>query len=489
MKIILLIVLISISHSTLAQSSFFKTYKRPSHERTFSAIETPTGSFIVTGEMRETGYFGVNQGYIAKLSSSGEIVKEILINPNNNSRVCMIIPYKHENADYLCIGSTDSAAGSDLYSRIFFYGLDSNLNLTEQKLFSFQKDNIVVPWRNYISGDSIMYLLNDNISSSKDSKAINFISVIKYHLPFDSLSNFKADFNSYSQDLIYKVIKKEIDVYIIQQRLIIQLDEDLNYIATKHYNNDFPSTIDLTRFSDASYLFTGGAFNQINTNSQIGCFHYDTDDVAIDSLFYTPSTDTNFYGGARENTVINGNNVFISGFYNVDAWMFPYNYNPSWVTITKTDINLNVISTHFFGGDAQYCPYSIIATADGGCFVNGYSYDYLNNLQFGDYELDVFALKVNSEGIITDIPEVATWKYTNAIVYPNPGRDNLTIQSGPQINGALFSLFDMQGHTLLEEKITTTQSRINTLNLSSGTYLWRIIYKGKIIETGKWVKE
>lgn len=31
--------------------------------------------------------------------------------------------------------------------------------------------------------------------------------------------------------------------------------------------------------------------------------------------------------------------------------------------------------------------------------------------------------------------------------------------------------------------------RVNTLGLSIGTYPWQIVYKNKVVESGKWVKE
>jgi hypothetical protein len=158
------------------------------------------------------------------------------------------------------------------------------------------------------------------------------------------------------------------------------------------------------------------------------------------------------------------------------------------VSVTKADMNLNVLSSHFYGGDRQYCPFSIIPTADGGCFVTGYSYDYINNLPVGDYGLDIFALKVNSEGLITDLPEQPEARAHDAILFPNPGRDFLNIQSGPQISGAQFTLYDMQGRPVLQENINTTQLRLQTSNLPAGTYPWQIVFKNKVIESGKWVK-
>lgn len=481
--------LLCISQSLVAQTNFFKTYRRPSHERAFSSVQLNNGSFMIAGEMRESGINGINDGYLATISETGEIVNETLINPFDNSRLCIITPYNYENAAYMCVGSTDSLAGSDTYSRIVFYGLDAGMNITWQKLFSFQKNYMIVPWQQYISHDSIMYLANTNTKTNSTPGLSNYATIIKYRLPFDSLSNYKVDFYSHSLDLLLKEIKQELDIYLYPSRIVVKLDKDLNYISTKNYNDRFLVNIDLTSINDTTFLFTGTAVNDLHNNSLVGSIKYNDNDVAIDSLFFTPSIDTTFYAGARQNTTINGNSIFITGFYNVYAMPFPYNYNPSWVSVTKTDMDLNVISNHFYGGDAQYCPYSIIPTTDGGCFITGYSYDYLNNYPIGEYELDIFALKVNADGLTTALPDQPNAISHDAIIYPNPGCDYLNIQSGPQIGGAQFTMYDMQGHALLEEKVGNTRVRLNTTNLLPGIYPWKIVFKNKVIESGKWVKE
>ncbi|MEW6136512.1 MAG: T9SS type A sorting domain-containing protein [Bacteroidota bacterium] len=74
-------------------------------------------------------------------------------------------------------------------------------------------------------------------------------------------------------------------------------------------------------------------------------------------------------------------------------------------------------------------------------------------------------------------------------MYPNPGREMLTIESGPQIAGAAFVLFYMAGKPLLQHKLIHSTETISTTHLPSGLYLWNITFKGKPVENGKWLKE
>ncbi len=449
MKAIIIILFSLIGPILVAQNTFFINYARPSYERAFSAVEMQDGSFLLAGEIRQAGYNGVNEGYLVKISPIGEIIQEKFINPQNTARLCLVIPFQYANASFLCIGSSDSLAGDDSFGNKIFYGLDSNLNIIYSKHFGYKYNYTIYPWQYALDNDSVMYLMSDYVRVNANSDIARMIDVVKYKLPLDSIVSYSNEDYSLTMDLLLKNSISKLDLYIFPSNKRITLDENLNYISSSNYPADFLTSICTTPLFDSDYLITGASFRIFSNNLQLGCIKHDYSNNPVDSLFYTPSEDTNFYAGARENTAINGNYIYITGFYNVNAMWFPYNYNPSWVTVTKADLELNMISTHFYGGDAQYCPYSIMPTSDGGCFITGYSYDYINNLPNGNYELDIFALKTDANGLITELPDQPQAKAHDAILYPNPGRENITIQSGPQISGALFTLYDMQGRAVL----------------------------------------
>ena len=486
MKVILLLLLIFTSEVSQAQYNFFKTYFKPSHERAFSAVEMPDGSFLLAGEIQQSGYNDVNEGYLVKLTSMGEVVQSKIINPVNSTRLCLLLPCQFENASYICIGSSDSLAGDDFYGNKIFYAIDDNLNILFSKQFGYKYNYLNYPWQYKMENDSTMYLLSDNIRINQNNSLERFVDVVKYRLPFDSLLSYTSPNYAIVGDLLLKSNDTILDLYLFPSNRRITLDENLQYLQTSNYPIDFRSNICTTLLDENGYLIVGEYADPSTGNDELGCLKMDNNDAPIDSLIYNPSEDTSFYAGARENTAINGNFIYIAGFYNVNAMWFPYNYNPSWVTITKADLNMNMISTHFYGGDAQYCPYSIIPTSDGGVFVTGYSYDYINNLPNNNYELDIFALKTDADGLITELPDQA--KAHDAIIYPNPGIEFLNIQSGPQISGAEFYLFDVNGKAVIAEKITNTLLNVNTAYLPSGTYPWQIVFKNKVIESGKWVK-
>jgi len=181
----------------------------------------------------------------------------------------------------------------------------------------------------------------------------------------------------------------------------------------------------------------------------------------------------------------NAGEIYFAGSANIIPTEYPYQDDPSWIFLSKLDRDLNPIWTKLYGGDMFYQVYSVKATHDGGAILACRTYDYRTQY----YEHDILIIKVNEDGLIVGTGEDPIGiTVQDAIVYPNPGNEYLKVQSGAQINGALFELFDTNGNlvhtTTLDERLET----INTIKFSTGTYPYRITYKNEIVGSGKWVK-
>jgi hypothetical protein len=111
--------------------------------------------------------------------------------------------------------------------------------------------------------------------------------------------------------------------------------------------------------------------------------------------------------------------------------------------------------------------------------------DIVGNSRIYPSRIDLGAFENNSLWLNDDNNTISS----KAIAYPNPGSDNFTIEAEEQLSGAQFTLYDIQGRPVLAEKIVDTQLRVNTSGLSTGSYPWQIVYKNKVVESGKWVKE
>jgi|GEM_PF-3311224 hypothetical protein len=207
----------------------------------------------------------------------------------------------------------------------------------------------------------------------------------------------------------------------------------------------------------------------------------DTNNIMYHSVI-TGSIDTIDHPAVR-NLVVSNNGHILAGF--TKNPYFVVGAYPTWFGLSCFDTSLNPLWIKYFGDGANWMLYFIMATSDGGCLLAGSYYDW--NTQYN--ERDLVVVKVDSAGIITSVPDNGLTIAHDAIVYPNPGREMLTIESGPQIAGAVFVLFDMAGKTLLEHKLIHSTETISTTHLPPGLYLWNITFKGKPVENGKWIKE
>jgi len=192
--------------------------------------------------------------------------------------------------------------------------------------------------------------------------------------------------------------------------------------------------------------------------------------------------DTISYPALSQNfDFIDTNNIYTCHYREYPLSIYPQNFN--YFVVAKFNSNLEVKWQYYFGYDAYYAPNQILATNDGGCFVSGKRYDYITQNQ----EYDVFYLKLDSTGIFTSAGE-SNMAVHSAMVFPNPGTDILHLESGPQVLGNHFQLYNMQGINVGEQIITGNIQQIDASNLPAGTYVWRIVKKGKVVDSGKWIK-
>jgi uncharacterized repeat protein (TIGR01451 family) len=72
-------------------------------------------------------------------------------------------------------------------------------------------------------------------------------------------------------------------------------------------------------------------------------------------------------------------------------------------------------------------------------------------------------------------------------VFPNPGHDRLVIER--QVSQTVtFRLFDLTGKQLYSTPLSEVRTVINTEDLQSGLYLYRLESDGMMLEAGKWTK-
>jgi hypothetical protein len=98
-------------------------------------------------------------------------------------------------------------------------------------------------------------------------------------------------------------------------------------------------------------------------------------------------------------------------------------------------------------------------------------------------------MKVDSNGVITgnNYPPLITSQ--DAILCPNPGSDYCIAILCSQHPDATLFLYDLNGRSIVVKDLHQPKTRINSESMPSGNYIYRFIANGRVIGTGKWVKQ
>lgn len=268
-----------------------------------------------------------------------------------------------------------------------------------------------------------------------------------------------------------------------------EVDSNLNFLQTDSLPGDIHSNNFSLYRGDEKYLLSGRERVPIgfqgNYQHRSVLYEMQYPNVPIKCYNFHMGLDTTSFPGYKSFDLCHNSFIYFSGTANVIPQEFPYQDDPSWIFLSKLDQDLNPIWTKLYGGNMFYQIYSIKATLDGGAIMACRTYDYLTQ----DHEHDILIIKVDEDGLIVGTEEEPSGLTAqDAIVYPNPGSEFLKVQSGPQINGALFELFDLSGNLVLSTTLDERMETIDTNALQPGTYPYRVTYQKKIVANGKWVK-
>jgi hypothetical protein len=182
---------------------------------------------------------------------------------------------------------------------------------------------------------------------------------------------------------------------------------------------------------------------------------------------------------------LNPDRIFVGAISNVALSFGHYGQQNSWYALSNFDSALNLRWTKYYGGDAYYFLQSVVATQDGGAILVGTRYDYPTQSN----QCDIYLVKVNENGLLTNDDHIQSQQVHDAIVFPNPGSNYLFIESGPQISGAEFRMTSIDGKQVKTKTLNERKTTLETQILQSGTYVWQIIFNNKVSESGKWIKE
>ena len=502
--LILCILFFSLAYS---QTNYFKVLHTPSVEFPDAVVETESGDII----MIQTNYVELDStNYVSflKLNQSGDTVVNRIVERSDRfysyTRVIKLPQPVGQPDQFVAIGGSYNHGVNNAFTvnnKLLFYTFNSNLD-------SISSAEINLPDSLYIWG------LRDAIQS-KNGHIVSLIDDMLHHKVLILKSTISGDLVALNQivpqktSYVYSIMEKpESDGYYFTCdgyfngiigyafNYIITLDTNLQYVKQDSLPGSCAYYSQIRPFNN-SILAAGRAY-RLWLNSYPG---YKTEEYCIEKLdnalqpvkqVFLSHVVLNHSGDSENDTIsypalsrnfdfVDTNYIYTSHYREYPMEYYPAIYN--YFVVSKFNSNLDLLWQYYFGFDAYYFVWQITALKDGGCFVSGSRYDY----QTQNEEYDIFCLKLDSTGIFTSADE-SNMAIHSAVVFPNPGTDILHLESGPQVLGNYFQLYDLQGIKVSEQKITASHQQISTGKLLAGMYIWRIVTNGKVIDSGKWIK-
>jgi len=268
----------------------------------------------------------------------------------------------------------------------------------------------------------------------------------------------------------------------------VEIDTNLNYSITQYYTNpngySFSSTATALWFNDSIYLFSS-ADNPTNNkpdNRDLFISQINKSHEFIGEPLWTGRQDTVDILGEYGMDFYTPNNIFVAG-HTMQGGQAQWEYN---YFIGLIDGNLNVKGTKRIGQpNINYFFSTLCATSDGGCVFVSTRNDYLNTPQ---YDWDLHIIKLFPDDIITTLPSTILQLESEYRIFPNPGGEQIYIETYNK--GVYVQIFNDIGKLIFEQKLDNQfTTKINTLQMPSGTYIYNIVDDNGLKEEGIWIKK
>ena len=483
LKKLLILSSIFISLNLTSQNTTFEyLLSSPLDEYFTDIVELEDGTIYFTGSLSNVQNPNRIKSLIAKMDHSGNLTDSLVFTPPNKN-IYINHLFQLENGEFDIVASIYDTINLHKNAGITLYRMNDQLILYNEKIFAFPADYFLSAiFANREESGNILVGGAVKITTS------NFQPFIyEFNSNFDSL---KAKvFTEYVDNGIFSKFKQLSDrnywiVNMLRGRYEI-LDTTFNRLSQQKIPDVLTANYGVKWDSDTSFYLLGDQLFP-PPGHNLGFIHqfHPTDTTGYLANHWRVSDTIDFPALWNGLDFQNKDSIFIGGTRNM--WIGYYNPWPSWFVVLQTDSLLKIRWERFYGGDAYYMMGKVVATHDGGCLVAGTRYDYLNTTE---QETDIIILKLNSEGLILGNTENPGIKMHEAIVYPNPGNEEIKVRIAVQHKQSLFELFDLNGRLILKENFTGTEGSINTTFLPSGTYIYKITSENGLNESGKWVKQ
>ncbi len=475
--LILAIIILLLYHTSFSQNTFEYRLNDSTDNVTMNVLETASGQFILNSLKIDNQ--GRSNVQLLKLDPSGRLIDTKIFNYQGKwcgfDQMLQLDPNLFLLTGYIVDGDT---------VKLWFWEMDSLFNEIQSRVIQLGKYNYFNARikRDYEGNILCFGLVTDSVDHpnafvyklSENGDSLRFKVFTSHH----AFGQFDLLEKSGNQGYIYVICGFGAGGDILDLDTLFE-------IQNQHpVPNDILNFTDLGWISPNTFFQTGEKVNLSTGKRKIGVQVLDTNYAVIHVKFLGENDTTNYWPGLRRNLdFIDLNTTYIGGTSNFAPW--PFATVNCWYYLTRVDTTLNIQWEKFYGGDANYTLYGILATRDEGCLMFGTLYD--NNPQI--LKRDIYAVKVNKDGVLVSTDGNPLQIVNEAILFPNPGREYCIAMLGAQNPSATFRLYDMQGAAVLCREIRQRQTIINLPGLAKGIYPYSFEQEGRIIGKGKWIKE
>jgi hypothetical protein len=414
-------------------------------------------SLINVIHIDENYIFFISNNYLYKLSYDKTYIDSVYINQNSIKTI--------NNNDTLLLVGCDSN-----YSRIEILMVNKNLQILNYKILQIDS----LPAGYYIID---VYPLKNSFLITSGTNSLGFnIFVLDYNLNVIRARNFPIiyNFSFYANNNIYLFYdySRPLELMILDttlQMLDYKYFEESSYYVTPvkyclYKNNKVCiygcKSIDGHHFLSLSitslnYDTTYYEIKEIINNTYI--FNYPSAVVAKQNYIYTTTLhDFNIFY-----TTTTHNSLYINLYDSLlnlkwEKYLEHPNYNFQNIN-AFIDYKMGIIFSITYTNLTDFSKHGAIVRLDSlGNFILSYPNNFLNN---------------------------------NVNVYPNPGTNELNVLLPENHKNTTFELINSLGILCTSQEFTNDQLKVNTSNLCSGIYFYRLRQGNEIISQGKWIKQ
>lgn len=450
-----------------------------------------------------------NEGFLVKINDDGEYIDRIVHLPD--TMLCYYSAVQLDNGNYMVFGICDDSLCEPLYKKYIRIDVFNNeLESISSKTYSVDDEtfecfyiNSGIPLNSILSPSGTVILAATPAYYTEQEiyrRALQLyeldeegnILVKKSHRTYYASSVEEITYEPHSDNLLMAVAGGSFPsstgvpgIYVVDMNLEVVSRKNMNKVQGGYgYQVDPIEEISTDgKWIDGNRLILNTQKSQLNRLTFYYSSLYVIDSAlnVYDNLRLPPYDSCTWMPRGTSTAYINDSTIFVITYCAQNLYAGKYQAN-----VILVDKHLNLLGRKAFRYEGTvFWPKQPVAFNDGGCLVP-------INIRSGDMFMG-FLLKFRRDDIeITWDVVRESGTRERLLPYPNPTGGNINIPLPEAVaDNARILLFDAGGVKCLDSAVGQEGNliRLDTGNLASGLYLYRIVAGSRTVAEGKFVKD